>query len=229
VCSRRKAETLIQEGRVTINGSTVTQLGSKADAEKDSIKIDGRRIRVAANKVYLLLNKPKGYICTLSDPEGRPLVTNLLRGISEKVFPVGRLDLQSEGLLLLTNDGEFSNLVSRAGQHCPKTYLAKLQGTPGPEAIERLAKGIVVDGKKLAPVKITLVKEGGNPWFRVTLIEGKNNQIRKMFEAIGHRVAKLKRIQIGFLSDPHLALGCFRTLTPGEIEKFKRLRQKLPD
>ena len=207
VCSRRKAETLILEGRVTVNGSTVTQLGSKADPHKDSIKIDGRRIRLDAQKVYLLLNKPKGYICTLSDPEGRPLATDLLRGVPEKVFPVGRLDLQAEGLLLLTNDGEFANLVSRAGEHCPKTYLVKLQGAPSPESIERLAKGIVLEGKKLAPSKITLIKEGGNPWFRVTLIEGKNNQIRKMFEAIGCEVRRLIRLQIGGLAAPQLKPG----------------------
>lgn len=225
ICSRRKAEQLMTAGRVTVNGSPVTELGSKADSERDQIKVDGRRLQFSDKKVYLLLNKPKGYLCTLSDPQGRPTVTDLLHGVSQRVFPVGRLDYSTEGLLLLTNDGEFANLISSAGEHCPKTYLAKVKGTPTLEALKRLTSGISIEGTKLAPCKIVTIKEVDNPWLSITLIEGKNNQIRKMFDRIGHSVVKLKRIQIGFLRDPSLKPGDFRRLAPEEVRRFKTLRQ----
>jgi 23S rRNA pseudouridine2605 synthase len=225
VCSRRKAEELITAGRVTVNGSLVTELGSKADASRDHIKVDGKRLQLDTEKIYLLLNKPKGYLCTLADPQGRPTVTDLIHGISKRVFPVGRLDYASEGLLLLTNDGEFANTVASAGEHCPKTYLAKVRGTPPAEALRNLTEGIYVEGKRLAPCRIETVKAADNPWFRITLTEGKNNQIRRMFERLGHSVVKLKRVQIGFLRDPHLKVSHYRHLTLEELRRFRSLRR----
>ena len=227
VCSRRKAEELITAGRVTVNGVPVTTLGSKADCESDHIKVDGKRLQFSDEKIYLLLNKPKGYLCTLSDPQGRPTVTDLLHGVSQRVFPVGRLDYASEGLLLLTNDGDFANLITSAGGHCPKTYLAKLKGTPAPDALKQLTSGISIDGTRLAPCKIVTLKDADNPWLSVTLVEGRNNQIRKMFDRIGHSVVKLKRVQIGFLRDPHLKPGEFRRLAPEEVKRFKALRREV--
>ncbi len=226
ICSRRKAEELIVAGRVLVNGAAVVELGSKADPAVDHIKVDGRRLAFDSKNTYLLLNKPKGYLCTLSDPQGRPTVLDLLHGVSKLVFPVGRLDYASEGLLLLTNDGEFANLVASAGEHCPKTYVAKLRGMPTDGDLKKIMGGIWLDGKRLAPCRIETLKQADNPWFSITLVEGKNNQIRKMFDRIGHSVVKLKRVQIGFLRDPRLKAGEFRFLTPDEVRRFKGLRQE---
>ena len=225
ICSRRKAEDVILTGRVSVNGTVVTQLGTKVDFSLDHIRVDGKRLRINHPKVYLLLNKPKGVLCTLSDPEGRPKVTDLIRGISGRIFPVGRLDYQSEGLLLLTNDGEFANTVASVGQHCPKTYLAKVRGNPTLDELKKLSQGMFLDGAPIVACQIECFKEGDNPWFSVTLTEGKNNQIRTMFERFSHPVLKLKRVQIGFLRDPHLKPGEYRHLTFKEISRFKRLRR----
>jgi len=225
ICSRRKAEDVILTGRVSVNGTVVTQLGTKVDFSLDHIRVDGKRLRINHPKVYLLLNKPKGVLCTLSDPEGRPKVTDLIRGISGRIFPVGRLDYQSEGLLLLTNDGEFANTVASVGQHCPKTYLVKVRGNPTLDELKKLSQGMFLDGAPIVACQIECFKEGDNPWFSVTLTESKNNQIRKMFERFSHPVLKLKRVQIGFLRDPHLKPGEYRHLTFKEISRFKRLRR----
>jgi 23S rRNA pseudouridine2605 synthase len=225
VCSRRQAEALIIAGRVMVNGSAVTQLGSKVDPSQDSIKVDGKRLRLDQPRIYLLLNKPKGYICTLSDPEGRPKVGDLIRGVSQKLFPVGRLDYASEGLLLLTNDGEFTHLIASAGEHCPKTYLVKVRGNPTQDQLKKISRGFSLEGESIAPCHIQSFKEGENPWFNVKLTEGKNNQIRRMFDHIGHPVVKLRRIQIGFLQDPQLKPGAYRHLTPREVVRFKSLRK----
>ena len=225
ICSRRKAEDLILTGRVSVNGKIVTQLGTKVDSSQDHIKVDGKRLHINQSKVYILLNKPKGVLCTLSDPEGRPKVTDLIKGISQKIFPVGRLDYQSEGLLLLTNDGEFANTVASAGQHCPKTYLTKVRGNPTLDEPKKLSQGMFLDGETIAHCQIECFKDADNPWFRVILTEGKNNQIRKMFERINHPVLKLKRVQIGFLRDPHLGPGEYRHLTFREISRFKQLQR----
>jgi 23S rRNA pseudouridine2605 synthase len=226
VASRRKAELLIQEGHVTVNGRVVTQLGTKADPARDSIKVDGKRIRPSPGKVYLLLNKPRDVISTVSDPEGRRKVTDLV-GIRSKVYPVGRLDYKTEGLILLTNDGEFSRIVSSAGRHMPKVYEAKVRSTPTTAELDLLRQGMrLASGVRLAPCKIVPIKESANSWYEITLMEGKNRQIRDMFESIGHPVVKLRRTKIGFLTNKGLAVGQFRSLGADEVNRILRLRPK---
>ena len=225
IASRRKAEQLITGGLVSVNGQVVTELGSKADAETDHIRVNGKLLHGAERHVYLLLNKPKGYVTTLRDPEGRPTVMDLLHGISARVYPVGRLDYASEGLLLLTNDGEFANYLMKAASHVPKTYMVKVAGQPKVEGLARLRAGLFIaspNGRrvKTSPAKIRLLREAGNPWYEITLLEGRNRQIRRMFEAIGHHVEKIKRVRYGALElDVHP--GKFRRLTPQEVTRLK--------
>jgi 23S rRNA pseudouridine2605 synthase len=222
LASRRKAEMLIREGRVSVNGKVITELGAKAIAGRDHIKVDGKLIQAFPGKIYILLNKPRQVICSASDPQGRIKVTDLVR-TPTKIYPVGRLDFNSEGLILLTNDGEFARIVTTAGGHIPKTYIVKVQSTPRESDLARLRKGICLkDGTKLAPCKIMLVKEGNNPWFEVTLTQGKNRQIRDMFDSVGHSVLKLRRTRIGVLTDDRLASGQYRNLTAKEVERILR-------
>jgi 23S rRNA pseudouridine2605 synthase len=228
ICSRRHAETLIQSGCVQVNGRMVTMMGSKADPEIDHIKVNGKPLRPSQLHHYVLLNKPKGVVSTAFDPEGRPTVTELIQGVRGRIYPVGRLDYNTEGLLLLTNDGEFAQIIMKAGGHCPKTYLAKVRGTLSDQTLERLRKGIVIDRVRSAPARIIPVKKADNSWYEVTLIEGRNQQIRKMFEWAGHPVEKLKRIRIGFLEDPNLRPGKYRPLTPQEVARFKKMRMQPP-
>src|SRR5262245_30583917 len=207
VTSRRKAEELMLEGRVTVNGQVVRELGTKADPEQDHIKVDGRRIGRFPEKVYLLLNKPKGVVSTVSDPERRPVVTDLVRGAG-RLYPVGRLDYNTEGLILLTNDGEFARIVSRAGADVPRIYHAKVKGRVEEAELERLRSGIrATDGTRFAPARIRPLRGGNNSWYEVTLTEGKNHEVRRMFDAVGHTVLKLRRVGIGFLTDRGLAVG----------------------
>ncbi|MGH9511168.1 MAG: pseudouridine synthase [Terriglobales bacterium] len=225
IASRRKAEELISGGLVSVNGNIVTELGSKADAEKDHIRVNGKLLHRAGRHVYLLMNKPKGYVTTLRDPEGRPTVMDLLHGVGARVYPVGRLDYASEGLLLLTNDGEFANFLMKAASHVPKTYMVKVAGTPSAEGLARLREGLSIAsdrGRRVrtAPANIRIIREAENPWYEVTLIEGRNRQIRRMFEEIGHHVEKIKRVRYGPLElDVHP--GKFRRLTPLEVAKVK--------
>jgi 23S rRNA pseudouridine2605 synthase len=225
IASRRKAEQLITGGLVSVNGQVVTELGSKADSETDHIRVNGKLLHGAERPVYLLLNKPKGYVTTLRDPEGRPTVMDLLHGVSARVYPVGRLDYASEGLLLLTNDGEFANYLMKAASHVPKTYMVKVAGQPTAEGLARLRTGLFIaspNGRraKTSPAKIRLLREAGNPWYEITLLEGRNRQIRRMFEAIGHHVEKIKRVRYGALElDVHP--GKFRRLTPQEVTRLK--------
>src|SRR5579863_6014198 len=218
IASRRKAEQMITGGLVSVNGQTVTELGSKADSERDHIRVDGKLLRGPERQVYLLMNKPKGYVTTLHDPERRPTVMDLLRGVGARVYPVGRLDYASEGLLLLTNDGDFAYRLMKAASHVPKTYMVKVAGKPTPENLGRLREGISISsdrGKRVrtAPATIRAIRESANPWYEVTLTEGRNRQIRRMFEAIGHHVEKIKRVRYGPLElDVHP--GEFRRLTP---------------
>lgn len=224
IASRRKAEALIESGQVTINGKTVTQLGTKADPAKDHIKVGGKLINPLLENltpVYILLNKPKGYLSSVSDPENRKLVTDLVKGHG-RLFPVGRLDFNTEGLIILTNDGTFANKISST-RTISKVYEAKVKGMPNENAINRLRRGVrLEDGFKTAPAKITAMPSTKkNAWFEVTLNEGHNQQIRKMFDAIGYSVVKLRRSRIGHLSDKNLPVGSSRELAPHEISIFK--------
>jgi len=225
IASRRKAEQLIAGGLVSVNGQVVTELGTKADAERDHIRVHGKLLRGAQRSVYLLMNKPKGYITAARDPEGRPTVMDLLHGVGIRVYPVGRLDYASEGLLLLSNDGNLAAALMKASSHVPKTYLVKVAGTPSAEGLAKLRAGVFIQVErgsrlKTAPARIRSIREGDNPWYEVTLIEGKNRQIRRMFEAIGHHVEKIKRVRYGPLQ-LDIPPGRFRHLTPHEVARLK--------
>jgi 23S rRNA pseudouridine2605 synthase len=222
VASRRKAEELILEGRVAVNGKTIVELGSKADFERDHIKVDGKLLRAPARHVYFALNKPKGVVTTASDPEGRQTVMHLMRGIRERVYPVGRLDYQSEGLILMTNDGDFAHRITAPASHVIKTYVVKANG-PLTEAQEKTFRGgVPIGGRKTAPAEIKLIKPGTNPWYEVKIAEGRQNQIRMMFRNFGRLVEKLRRVKIGFL-ELDVAPGRYRALTPKEVERLRKL------
>jgi len=225
IASRRKAEQLISSGHVRVNGTVITELGSKADPETDHIRVNGKLLHGAQRHVYLLLNKPHGYVTTMSDPEKRPTVMDLIRGVKGRVYPVGRLDYASEGLLLLTNDGELAHKLMKAASHVPKTYVVKVAGTLKEEAITRLRAGVSIatdDGKrvKTGPAGVRVVKEAANPWYEVTLVEGRNRQIRRMFEAVGHHVEKIKRVRYGPLT-LDVPPGKSRPLTAQEVDRLK--------
>lgn len=225
IASRRKAEELITSGRVQVNGQTVTELGSKADLEKDHIRVNGKLLHGAQRHVYLLLNKPKGFVTTVSDPEGRPTVMSLVRGVGSRVYPVGRLDYASEGLLLMTNDGTLAHRLMKAAAHVAKTYVVKVSGKPTEDAIAKLRGGVSIatdDGKRVrtSPAKIRIVKEASNPWYEITLIEGRNRQIRRMFEEVGHHVEKIKRVKYGPLA-LDVPPGKFRPLTMQEVDRLR--------
>jgi len=222
VASRRSCEQIILEGRVQVNGATVTKLGARAHPDRDVITVDLNPIS-REKPVYILLNKPKGYVTTVRDDKGRPTVMALLNGVSSRVYPVGRLDFNSEGLLILTNDGALARHLTSPGSHIPKVYLVKVHKMPKPEALYEFRSGFRLEGRRLKPCQIDLADRQDNPWFKVTLVEGKNQQIRKMFAAIGHPVHKLKRVQFGPLSDFALKPGEWRFLTPSEIAILKNL------
>ena len=273
IASRRKAEEMISSGRVSVNGEIVSQMGTKADPERDHIRVDGKLLRGPERHVYLMLNKPKGYVTTVTDPERRPTVMDLVRGVGARVYPVGRLDFQSEGLLLMTNDGALVERLMHASSKVPKVYWVKVSGTPSEEAIEKLRRGVVLPpelrrgrenphpvsptsgetmvghprragatrlgqppgatrlgqprGKavKTAPAKIRVLKEAANPWYEVTLIEGRNRQIRRMFEQVGHHVEKIKRVRYGPL-ELDVETGKCRPLAPGEVARLKSAVKK---
>jgi 23S rRNA pseudouridine2605 synthase len=231
IASRRHAEGMIAAGEVTINGQVVTALGTKADPERDHIKVRGRLINPllqSREKVYVLLNKPRGYLTSLADPEGRPLVSELVPTALGRLHPVGRLDFNTEGLLLLTNDGEFTNFITRARNRVPKLYEVKVKGVPPEDAIERLRRGITLDdGARTASAEIRKLDESEtNSWFEVVLHEGRNQQIRRMFDAIGHSVLKLRRVRIGFLTDVGIAPKRWRLLTPAEVARLMGGKRK---
>jgi len=225
VASRRKAEELITSGRVLVNGQPVTQLGSKADPEQDHIRVDGKLLRAPEHFSYIVLNKPKGYVTTVSDPENRPTVMDLVQGVKGRVYPVGRLDWASEGLLLLTNDGALANSLMKAASHVPKTYVVKVAGVPDEAKLDKLRRGVSIAEKggrrvRTAPAQIKLIREGDNPWLEVIIIEGRNRQVRKMFEEVGHHVEKIRRVQYGSLS-LDVPPGEYRSLTLEEVAKLK--------
>jgi pseudouridine synthase len=230
IASRRHAEEMIAAGEVTLNGEVVKTLGTKADPERDHIKVRGRLINPLLHtreKIYVLLNKPRGYLTSLADPEGRPLVKELVPSQLGRLHPVGRLDFNTEGLLLLTNDGELTNYITAARNKVAKIYEVKVKGIPPEAAVERLRRGIALeDGVRTAPAEVKRTDEtDNNAWFEVVLHEGRNQQIRKMFDAIGHSVVKLRRVKIGFLEDDHLAPKQWRFLSEEEV---KRLMGKKP-
>lgn len=234
VASRRKAEQYILEGRVHVNGQIVTELGTKADPAHDHIRVDGKRIQVASEHRYYMLNKPKGYVTTAHDPQGRPTVMQFFSRVRLRVFPVGRLDYHSEGLLLVTNDGELANTVTRAASHVPKTYLVKVSGVPTAAALDRLRGGISIprgEGSfetgrvRTSPAQIRLFRPGDNPWYEITITEGRNRQLRKMFEEIGHHVEKIRRIGYGPLV-LDIPPGEVRELTQREVRSLRRLLPK---
>lgn len=249
IASRRSAEQIILDGRVQVNGATITELGTRADPERDHIRVDGKLLHGREPQRYYMLNKPRGYVTTTDDPEGRPTVLQLLGQESQKkvtgehnklprLYPVGRLDYLSEGLLLMTNDGELANRLSKASAGVAKTYLVKVAGKPTEAALDQLRRGVMIDRGRLnevrpvrgqarrdrvltQPAKVEQVRGGDNPWFEVTLTEGRNRQLRKMFEEVGHHVEKIRRIGYGALV-LDVPPGTFRELTLGEVGALNR-------
>src|SRR5438874_10444451 len=224
VASRRAAERLMLDGRVTVNGATVRELGTKADAAHDDIRVDGRRIKLPERHRYILLNKPRGYVTTRSDPQRRQTVVDLIRGVREYVYPVGRLDYESEGLLLLTNDGELAARLTHPSHGVARIYQARVLGVPDERDLARLSRGLVIDGRRTEAAEIRLQPHGRDAkesTLVVTIREGRNRQVRKMCEAIGHPVTHLKRVAIGPLSDAKLKPGQWRELTPSEVSRLK--------
>lgn len=224
--SRRAAEQLMREGRVSVNGQTVTELGTRADPERDDIRVDGRRLRAAEPRRYLLLNKPRGYVSTRDDPQRRPTVIDLLKGVREYVYPVGRLDYDSEGLLLLTNDGDLAARLMHPRHGVERVYEARVRGVPDRREMGRLSKGIVIDGRRTAPAQARLLRaidaaSGPQAVVELTLREGRKHQARLMCEAIGHPVVRLRRVRIGPIADERLKSGRWRELTRRELERLK--------
>lgn len=222
IASRRQSEKIILEGRVTVNGAVVSEMGSKADLDRDHIKVDGRLIHAPKHLVYVALNKPNNTVTTVSDPQGRATVMDLLRGVKERVYPVGRLDYHSEGLLLLTNDGDVANAVMSAATHLPKTYLAKVNGTLTADQEQAFRTGVPLSGRRTEPAGLKLLRTAENPWYEVKLFEGRNQQIRLMFKHFGFLVEKLKRVRIGPLELGPLKPGAYRHLDAEEVQKLKR-------
>lgn len=236
IASRRHAEELIKSGLVTVNGQIVSELGAKADPEQDKIRVGNKLLTAPERHVYILLNKPKGYVSTVTDPEGRPTVMDLVRNVGARLYPVGRLDYASEGLLLMTNDGELAARLMHASSHVPKTYVVKVSGTPSLESIDTLRSGIKLPpaappgGKrrsvparmvKTAPAAIRQLRPGPNPWYEVTLIEGRNRQVRRMFKEIGHHVEKIRRVRYGPLK-LDVEPGQYRALSAAEVARLKQ-------
>jgi pseudouridine synthase len=235
ISSRRASETLIVEGRVSVNGETVTELGTKADPDVDDIRVDGRRMKTPTTRRYILMYKPRGYITSRSDPQRRPTVIDLLAtgGVREYVYPVGRLDYDSEGLLLLTSDGELAERLMHPSHGVAREYHVRVRGVPDRHTLDRLAKGIPLDGRKTAPAEVSILKimegQGGDDaLLSIAIHEGRNRQVRRMCEAVGHPVVRLRRVRIGTIHDEHIRPGEFRDLDEREIAALKRAARKLP-
>jgi pseudouridine synthase len=227
VASRRLSEELITQGRVSVNGTVVTELGTKADPSRDEIKVDGRRIKFEQRRVYILLYKPRGYVTTRSDPQGRPTVMDLLQRVKEYVYPVGRLDYDSEGLLLLTNDGELAARLTHPRHEVDRIYEARVKGVPDDHELERLTKGMVIEGRRTSRARVTVTHVRDTPGgpqaiIEIAIHEGRQRQVRKMFDAIGHPVVRLRRIAIGPIRDEEMPTGHYRELTGRELAALRR-------
>lgn len=222
--SRRKAEMLIVSGRVSVNGKVVTELGTKVDPARDHVKVDGKHLTSAQPFVYLMLNKPKNVMSTLDDPGGRTTVKDFLRGVYVRVFPVGRLDFDSEGLMLLTNNGELAQALLHPRYHVPKTYLIKVKGVLKDEEIVRLERGVRLDDGMTSPAHVKKVRKvEANSWLEITIREGRKHQVKRMLDAVGHSVLRLLRIRMGPLSLGNLEPGEFRFLTDREANSLREL------
>lgn len=225
IASRRAAETLMADGRVTVNGVTVREMGTKADLAVDDIRVDGRRVKGAERLRYILLNKPAGYVTTRSDPQRRPTVFDLLGGVREYVYPAGRLDYDTEGLLLVTNDGELAAKLTHPRHDVERVYEARVAGVPDAAALDRLRTGIPLDGRRTRAAEAVVVRRGergsGEGVLRLTIREGRNRQVRRMCDAVGHPVRALRRTRIGPLDDRSLKVGQWRDLTPAEVRLLR--------
>jgi 23S rRNA pseudouridine2605 synthase len=227
IASRRAAEALILDGRVSVNGATIVELGTKADPARDDIRVDGQRVRAASRHRYILLNKPRGYMTTRKDPEHRPTVLDLLPEVREYIYPVGRLDYDSEGLLLLTNDGDLAARLLHPSHEVEREYHARVRGVPGRDAIERLRRGVLIEGRKTAPAAVRLVDTGlgtreDQALLSIALHEGRTRQVRDMCEAVGHPVVRLRRVRFGPIADGALRVGAHRDLTPREVAMLRQ-------
>jgi len=227
IASRRAAERLMLAGRVTVNGKIATELGVKVYPQRDAIKVDGHRIGPApSRRTYLAFHKPRGVVTTMSDPEGRPTVRDYLRGVRPRLFPVGRLDYDSEGLLLLTDDGTLARDLMHPSRGVEKTYAVKVKGQPENDVIIRLRRGVTVEGRRTGPAQVRIVRRGDNAWLQVTIAEGRNRQVRKMLQAVGHPVQRLRRIRYGGVELGALPVGGLRALTEAEIAQLRRATQE---
>ena len=227
VASRRAAETLMRDGRVTVNGAVVSTLGARANPETDDIRVDGRRVGRVGRRRYLLLNKPRGVVTTRDDPQRRRTVMDLLSGVRESVYPVGRLDYNSEGLLVLTNDGDLAARLTHPRHGLERVYEARVRGVPDAPSLKRLARGVMLEGRRTAPATASLVRtarglHGDQAVVRISVTEGRKWQVRHMCEAIGHPVVRLRRVRIGPIQDKTLRPGQFRDLRPGEVTALRR-------
>ena len=222
VTSRRAAERLILERRVTVNRAVATRLGIRVDPSRDAVRVDGRKIPTAPpSHTYLAMNKPRGCVTTLRDPENRPTVADLLEGTGSRVYPVGRLDFNSEGLLLFTDDGSLARDLMHPRSRVPKTYWAKVQGEPTREALLRLSRGIIVKGRRTLPAKASVMRSGGKSWIEMTVVEGRKHQVREMLEAIGHPVMRLRRVSYGGIDLGRLPVARVRTITAEEVRRLR--------
>ncbi|BCA80052.1 pseudouridine synthase [Desulfuromonas sp. AOP6] len=223
LASRRQAEKWIEAGRVTVNGRLAT-LGDTADMARDEVAVDGKPLAIQGRRTYILLNKPAGYLTSLRDPQGRPLVTDLVREVDARLYPVGRLDFMTEGLLILTNDGDFAQRLAHPRHEVDKTYLVRVRGALTAAAQKRLQEGVNLEDGPTAPARVERVRQSGShTWFEITIHEGRNRQVRRMCEAVGHPVSRLKRVRLAFLDLKDIPPGKFRHLTPAEVSRLKRL------